>query len=63
MKIIPNTNYKKYKEVSAAILQNDGYCISQDERTKSTKCLCDKFRNQTFDGPCKCGRFLKIKEY
>ena len=60
LKIIKNPDDKIYKEVSAAVKNNDGYCPCLLEISTDTKCICRDFNEQEHSGPCHCGRFIKI---
>ena len=46
------------EEISAAIQDNDGYCICAVEKTEDTKCMCKAFREQA-EGLCHCGLYKK----
>ena len=55
--IIPNPNVKLRKSIVSKIIENDGYCISQERQSPETKCHCKHFK-QT--GECLCGLFILI---
>lgn len=63
MKIITNPNEKKFKEVTNAVKQNDGYCPCLLLRNEDTKCICKEFREQAesgYKGECRCGRYVSV---
>lgn len=60
LKIIKNPNDIIYKEASAAVLANDGYCPCELVKNDDTKCICADFRASQKSGLCHCGRFLKV---
>jgi len=60
LKIIKNPNKDIYKTVTQAVIANDGYCPCSLERNEDTKCICKEFREQDYEGECRCGRFVKI---
>ena len=62
LKIIKNPDEEMFKEVQAAVKANDGYCPCRLERTPETKCPCLEFREQTTEGECCCGAYIKVKE-
>ena len=41
------------------IEDNDGYCPCSVAKSKNTKCMCKKFREQSLDGYCHCGLYYK----
>ena len=60
LKIIKNPNDIIYKEASAAVLANDGYCPCGLVKNDDTKCICANLRASQKSELCHCGRFLKI---
>ena len=58
-KIVKNPDEAKYKEMSQAVKDNDGYCPCLLEKSEDTKCMCKDFREQDHEGLCHCKRFLK----
>jgi len=62
MKIIVNYDLKHVAEIDKALANNDGYCPCVLEKNEDTKCMCKAFKEQKEEGPCHCGRFIKIKE-
>lgn len=61
LKIIQNPDKEKYQEVTEAVKQNNGYCPCLIFRNEDTKCMCKPFRESESEGPCHCGRFVKVK--
>lgn len=62
LKIVKNPDADIYNEVTQAVKNNDGYCPCRLEKTEDTKCPCKDFREQTTEGECHCGRYLKLQE-
>lgn len=60
LKIIKNPDLDKYKTITQAVLNNDGYCPCLLEKTEETRCICKAFREQEYEGECHCGRYIKI---
>lgn len=61
LKIIKNPHTDIYENVIAEVKANDGYCPCRLERTLETKCPCKEFREQTKEGECHCGAYVKIE--
>lgn len=61
LQIIKNPDNKKYLEITEAVKQSLGFCPCELIRNDDTKCICKSFREQTEEGECHCGRFLKIE--
>lgn len=61
LKIIKNPHADIYENVIAEVKANDGYCPCRLERTLETKCPCKEFREQTTEGECHCGAYVKIE--
>lgn len=61
LKIIKNPHTDIYENVIAEVKANDGYCPCRLERTLETKCPCKEFREQTTEGECHCGAYVKIE--
>lgn len=61
LKIIKNPHIDIYENVIAEVKANDGYCPCRLEKTASTKCPCLEFREQTTEGECHCGAYVKIE--
>lgn len=47
-------------DIAMLVAANDGYCPCAIERTPDTKCICKEFREQESEGPCHCGRYMKV---
>lgn len=62
LKIIKNPDEETFKSIIAEVKANDGYCPCRLEKTLETKCMCKEFREQTTEGECHCGAYIKIKE-
>lgn len=62
LKIKPNPDKQKYEEMTEAVKKNNGYCPCLVERNEDTKCMCKPFREQKTEGPCYCGRFIKVEK-
>jgi|BioPla2DNA2_1021312.scaffolds.fasta_scaffold09951_1 hypothetical protein len=60
-KIIPNPNEEEYLEVTNDVKENNGYCPCMSIKNQDTKCICKEFKEQNYEGECRCGRFVKIK--
>jgi len=61
LKIIKNPDKEEYEEITQDVTNNDNYCPCLSQRNNDTKCMCKEFREQTAEGYCHCGRFLKVK--
>lgn len=61
LKIIKNPDEVIYNNVSAAVKNNKGYCPCIIYHSDDTKCPCKSFREQTSEGECHCGRYIKVK--
>lgn len=62
MKIIPNPDKKEYQDITQKVKENDGYCPCMIVKNDDTKCMCRNFREQSDEGFCHCGRFMKVKD-
>ena len=60
LKIVKNPDDNVYQEITQAVKDNDGYCPCMISKSDDTKCPCKEFREQTNEGECHCGRYLKI---
>lgn len=47
-------------DIAMPVAANDGYCPCATERNEDTKCICEEFREQESEGPCHCGRYMKV---
>lgn len=61
MRIILNPNKEVVQEVREGLLRTGGYCPCRVARTPDTKCLCKEFKEQTEEGECYCGLYIKVK--
>lgn len=61
LKTIKNPDAEKYREVTLAVIDNDGYCPCLIPRNEDTFCMCKEFREQKTEGLCRCGRFKKVE--
>lgn len=53
---------KLVEEIKNDIKANKGYCISQLEKTKLTKCKCKYAKNLNVGEICLCGLYQMIEE-
>lgn len=61
LRIVKNPDDETFMSVIAAVKANDGYCPCRLEKTSSTKCPCKEFREQTTEGECHCGAYVKVE--
>lgn len=61
MRIILNPDKEVVQEVREGLLRTGGYCPCRVARTPDTKCLCKEFKEQTDEGECYCGLYVKVK--
>ena len=59
LKILKNPDTDTYNEVKKLVSANDGYCPCRLEHSANTKCPCKEFRDQTAEGECHCGLYVK----
>ena len=59
-----NSEWKEeqIKTFLSSIQDNRGYCPCRLDRIPETKCPCEEFRNQDFEGECYCGLFVKVSK-
>lgn len=62
MKIKLNPDKRTVKEIRQQLKENNGFCPCQILQTEDTKCICKSFREQTTEGACHCGLYIKVKE-
>jgi hypothetical protein len=43
------------------IKENNGYCVSRDEKIQANRCMCEQFLNRDSEGKCKCGLYQKVR--
>jgi ferredoxin-thioredoxin reductase catalytic subunit len=60
MKIIVNPDTVLVKEVREGLKRTGGYCPCRVVKNEDTKCLCKEFREQTEEGECYCGLYIKV---
>lgn len=47
--------------IADLVEQCGGYCPCAIEQTEDTRCPCKEFREYPLPGPCRCGRFKKVR--
>lgn len=62
MKIRLNDDKEVVRTIRKGLKATGGYCPCLVERTPETKCMCKAFRDQTTEGPCLCGLYVKTNE-
>lgn len=62
MKIILNEDELLVEEVRKRLRDNDGYCPCAIVHNDDTKCMCKAFREDTDEGECHCGLYIKVRE-
>lgn len=62
LEIKRNPDKTRYQQMTEAVKKNNGYCPCLVERNEDTKCMCKPFREQKTEGPCYCGRFIKVEK-
>lgn len=65
MKITQNPDVEYAEEIRKKVKANGGYCPSQIEKNKNTKCKCRDFRTQVSNGIaglCYCGLYMAQEE-
>ena len=60
MKIILNPDKEVVAEVREGLAKTGGYCPCRVVRTLDTKCMCKEFKEQTEEGECYCGLYIKV---
>lgn len=61
LKIIKNPNKETYDRVRKAVTEHSGYCPCKLIKNDDTKCPCKEFREQSTEGECHCGLYVKIE--
>lgn len=61
LKIIKNPDKEVYESVRKAVTENSGFCPCELVKTPDTKCPCKNFREQTTEGECCCGLYVKVE--
>ena len=60
MAIKLNTDEEQVKRVRKALKETGGYCPCViPPYTEDDKCMCKQFREQTSEGLCHCGLYIK----
>jgi ferredoxin-thioredoxin reductase catalytic subunit len=62
MKIIVNSDKELVKEVREGLKRTGGYCPCRIVRNPDTKCMCKDFIENTEEGECYCGLYIKVKD-
>ena len=57
---VEHKNKERVKRIREEIKKNNGYCLCSFTKNEDTKCPCKTFREQTTEGECHCGRYVKI---
>lgn len=60
MKIILNPDSEVVKEVREGLKRTGGYCPCRVVKNADTKCMCKDFKEQSEEGECYCGLYLKV---
>lgn len=60
MKIVVSDDKDIVSAIRQGLKETGGYCPCRIDRTPDNKCLCKEFREQTSEGPCHCGLYVKI---
>ena len=60
MKIVETPDKTLAQAIRAKLKETNGYCPCRLSRTPDTKCMCKEFREQTVEGACHCGLFIKV---
>ncbi len=55
--VIKNPDPDFIKNLKKRLKSNNGYCLTQQEKTPDTKCPC-KYHRET--GDCLCGMWIRI---
>ena len=59
MKIVLNPDAAVVKEIRDGLKRTGGYCPCRIVKSEDTKCMCKEFREQTEEGECHCGLYIK----
>ena len=62
MKITVNPDKELVKEVREGLKRTGGYCPCRIVRNPDTKCMCKDFLENTEEGECYCGLYIKVKD-
>lgn len=63
MRIVVNNDDDLVQSIREQLKSNGGYCpcVLPSEYSSDTKCPCKAFRDQTEEGECHCGLYIKLK--
>lgn len=62
MKITLNPDKVLVQEVREGLKRTGGYCPCRIVRNPDTKCMCKDFLENTEEGECYCGLYIKVKD-
>ena len=62
MKIVETSDKALAREIRTKLKENAGYCPCRLNKTPDTKCMCKEFREQTVEGLCHCGLYMKVDD-
>lgn len=66
MKVTLNTDTFLVRKIKEALKNNDGYCPCTSIKSDDTKCMCkdfrDKLSDESFQGLCHCGLYIKTND-
>ena len=58
----PEWKQEEIKAFKEKIRNNKNYCpCANIIKEKDNKCMCKAFREQNYEGPCRCGLYYKQK--
>lgn len=60
LKIIKNPDKEFYDKITQKVRENNLYCPCMLQKSQDTLCMCKAFREQTTEGACHCGRYIKV---
>ena len=63
LKIIKNPDEEIVSEIRAKLKETNGNCpcVLPSAWSADTKCPCKDFREQTTEGECHCGLYVKVQ--
>lgn len=63
LKIIKNPDNEIVEEIKARLKETNGNCpcVLPSVWNADTKCPCKNFREQTVEGECHCGLYMKVE--
>ncbi len=62
MKITITNDADHRNKILAALEKRGGYCPCSIDQNDDTICMCKEFREQTTEGPCHCGLYIKYHD-